>query len=85
MKGMRGVKNVLEIGEWCITHDDDVTWGVYADHLGCNEADEAPIEPGDLCWAHNDVPNKAGIAVCFYCDAPVPAEIQALVWLQVKW
>ena len=73
-----GVTMLLEIGEWCITKDTKID-SVYADHLGCSAEDEAPIVIGDLCWAHNDTD-----AECFYCREPVPAEIQALVLLQMK-
>jgi hypothetical protein len=71
---------LIKIGEWCLTRDRDAKMAVYADHLGCKEMDEAPIEPGDLCWAWNDQK-----PICFYCEEPVPNEIQALVWLHKKW
>ncbi len=72
--------NLMEIGEWCITRSHDADLGVFADHLGCNDPDEAPVEVGDLSWAWYDKQ-----PICFYCNTPVPDEIQALVWLHKKW
>lgn len=79
-------KLLIKIGDWCITSgtvDFDGGCGVYADHIqGCYSGD-SPIGVGDLCWAHDDWHDK-GVAVCFYCEQPVPPEIQALVMLQMR-
>ena len=78
---------MVEIGDWCITKDKDWEdgpgmYGIYADHIkGCEgsggKIGRKPIELGDCCWDAGDKD-----ATCFYCDKPVPPEIQALVHLQ---
>lgn len=88
MKAKTGCEMLIEVGEWCVTKDH--SWGnkgdvgIYADHIkGCVSEDE-PIELGDCCWAADDkAEDKQGRKVCFYCNEPVPPEIQALVHLQV--
>ncbi len=84
MKAKLRVELMVKIGDWCITKDHEwrgkVSYGIYADHIqGCVyiAAGGKPVVVGDCCWASDDEK-----AVCFYCEVPVPPEIQALVHLQ---
>ena len=74
---------VFEGDGWSIIKDKPMTDDLVASHVACKpensdeydvEADEP--EPGIMSW----FPNEKD-AICYYCGAPVPAAIQALIHL----